>query len=85
MSDLLRRAADAIRLLDPCDFFEAESKDYVGMVRAVLTAIREPSEAMAHEGAGVIPCAQGVEEGPENIDGARNCWRVMIDALLASE
>ncbi len=48
--------------------------------RAVLQAIREPSERMAREGAYAIPARE--EEGPTNPGDARDCWETMIDAAL---
>lgn len=50
---------------------------------AVLDAMLESTEGMAEEGAGVIPCGQGAEEGPLNVSAARDCWREMI--LAAKE
>lgn len=52
------------------------------VARAVLEAIREPSEGMVEDGAFQIPCGQGVEEGPPNIGDAKDCWQAMIDHIL---
>ncbi|MET3710399.1 hypothetical protein ABIC65_001079 [Sphingomonas trueperi] len=59
-----------------------EQDDFELIARAAIEAIREPSEGMVEAGAGVIPCAQGAEQGPENTQGARDCHRAMIGALL---
>lgn len=50
---------------------------FADVARAVLTAIREPSEGM--NVAGFMTMAPG---DPEREDAA-DCWRVMIDAALA--
>lgn len=93
----LERAARAIFRADYPDHVDANFDiDESGMVmwekrrlwyrdaaRAVLTAIREPSEGMVGEGAYQIPCGQGVDEGPPNARDAKDCWQAMIDAALS--
>lgn len=64
---------------------EAWWTGYVDQARAVLEAIREPSEGMVKEGAYQIPCGQGVEEGPPNASDAKDCWQAMIDAALSEK
>lgn len=51
------------------------------LARAVLQAIREPSDAMVSDGADMIPCSGG-DEGPPNYRAARQCWQAMIEAAL---
>lgn len=65
----LERAAHALRIADSCDFFEAENKDYPAMVRAVLLAIREPSEGMR-------------DAGGRALGDYDDIWQAMIDAAL---
>ncbi|MFD0848214.1 hypothetical protein [Sphingosinicella xenopeptidilytica] len=52
------------------------------LARAVLRAISEPSDAMVSDGADMIPCSGGGDEGPPNYRAARQCWRAMINAAL---
>lgn len=49
MSDM-ERACHALEIADSSDWHDRQSKDYPAMVCAVLTALREPSEAMLNEG-----------------------------------
>lgn len=49
----------------------AERHQYMIFVRAVLLAIRDPSEAMVEEG-----------RWPAEDDGPVACWQAMIDAAL---
>jgi hypothetical protein len=51
-------------------------------VRAVLTAIREPSEGMEDHGQGAILERWVKAEGPD-VDSAKASWQAMIDAALA--
>ena len=53
--------------------------------RAVLGALREPTEARVEKGAYCVPVGQGCEEGPLNVASARECWQAMIDASLGEE
>lgn len=62
--------------------FEQDREDCEEIARAVLQAIREPSEGMITEGAYTIPCGGGGEIGPPNERDALNCWQAMIDAAL---
>lgn len=50
---------------------------YTAAARAVLMAIREPSEAMQMQGRAVMP-----ELDEPLLDDATNCWQAMIDAAL---
>ena len=87
MSEMIERVAGAIFADDR--FWKRVPADlrlpYILKARAVLEAMREPTEEMIEEGAGVIPCGQGVEEGPLNTRAARDCWQEMIDVVLSSE
>lgn len=70
----------------PWDDLDEEARaPFVNSARAVLEAIREPSEGMVKEGAYQIPCGQGVEEGPPNASDAKDCWQAMIDAALSEK
>lgn len=57
--------------------------DMPALVRGVIAAMREPTETMLEEMAGVIPCAQGAEEGPPNYQAAKDAWQEGINAALA--
>lgn len=81
---MIERAARALFTIEHGDdaSFEAWpviANEMAVRARAVLQAIREPSEAM--EGAG----REALEDGAELIvDGdATACWHAMIDAALA--
>lgn len=64
----------------------ARWRRYVPVAAAVLTAIREPSEAMIPEDgvfAGFFHDADGVEDNNYiTPDEARWAWKAMIDAIL---
>jgi hypothetical protein len=53
--------------------------DMLAVTRAVLTAIREPSEVMKQEGAYQIPG----DPGPLDLGAANDTWQAMIDHMLA--
>lgn len=82
----LERAALAIRQADNAGYHDAENKDYRAMARAVLQAIREPSEAMTPEEgvfAGFSHDSDGVEDNNYiTSEEARYAWQAMIDAAL---
>lgn len=60
-------------------------RDRVREVRAVLTAIREPSEAMinAADVDGALDATYPDSEGSFATGGERLAWQAMIDAALA--
>ena len=69
----LERAVEALEMADNADWHEKQNKDYDGMVRVVLAAIRDPSEVM-----------RKAWSGPEPWDAdARDVWHAMIDAALS--
>lgn len=70
----LERAARAVVALQPMDRDEADD-----IVRAVLQAIREPSEHMKFEGAAMAD--QGPAFAP--IETIEDAWAAMIDAALS--
>lgn len=75
----LRKAARAKVLIESgSDDFDALSEELqeqvIESVKAVLMAIREPSEAMVMAG----------DEQPV-LDGSDKRWRAMIDAAIAEE
>lgn len=55
---------------------EWSKRDFYDMARAVLTAIREPSEAMVEAG------FRGREFGMTMGEGATATWQAMVDAAL---
>ncbi|MGK2909784.1 MAG: hypothetical protein ACSLE1_08305 [Sphingobium sp.] len=58
---------------------------YVPMVKAVLTAIRDPSEDMRSAGSEITRHVTP-EESDEAYEGdAANIWRLMIDAALQED
>ena len=77
MMDLIERAASALENLDSSDYFERQCKDYPEMVRAVLMAVREPSEEMKKNGA-----EEGGFDVYRNQDNTEAIWKAMIDAAL---
>lgn len=94
----LERAARALCELegrDPDEVVGTEGAEYPfwhvrrGAVRAVLTAIREPSEGMMKPGtlfSHFYHDADGLEDNAYFESGeAKRCWQAMIDALLAEE
>ena len=50
VSEIIERAAKALENLDSSDFHERQTKDYTEMARAVLMAIREPSDEIITAG-----------------------------------
>lgn len=66
---------DEVGLGDPGDLNWNMFED---QVRAVLEAIREPSEVMAKAGTDALPAF----EAPLRAD-ASDCWQAMIDAALS--
>lgn len=77
----LRRIARALVKsqsgVDDFDALDAEMQDsLLRDARAVLEAIREPSEAIMDAGADVIGSTLALHDGPE-------IWRAMIDAALS--
>jgi len=56
--------------------------DMSALVHAILTAIHEPSEAMAEAGAAIISnVSVGEIDGAYQSDAA-STWRLMVDVLL---
>lgn len=71
----LERAADAIG-----QNLYVESN--IEIARAVLMAIREPSEAMASKGGEVGPWYEGYDTKEHSAENAKDVWQAMIDAAL---
>ena len=65
------------------DGFDPSLEGWKIFARAVLQAIREPSEGMIEAGAYCIPVGQGEDIGPPNERDAAECFRTMIDAALS--
>ena len=76
MTRPLERAARALAEVDPQGRGTQYWRDYVPDARAVLTAIRDPSEGMAD--AGSKAAAYHGEDG-------RPVWQAMIDAALSED
>lgn len=69
--------------LSPSQYADDSWRDYVPRARAVIEAIREPSEAMANRG--LTEWQSSTDFGalePEAADFDL-AWKAMIDALLA--
>lgn len=81
------KAAWALRMADSCDFFEAENKDYAGMVRAVLDALCEPSEAMLDAGDAVHDFDDSLSADADafNRRVVGRIWRAMVAAAQGIE
>jgi hypothetical protein len=77
---ILERAARAAADADQEDYDEAPLL-FREIARAVLQAIREPSEALIQAGDLAI-LALGETRGL-GIYGSEECWRAMIDAAIA--
>lgn len=89
MTDIIERAARALARRDsngPGD--ESEWPSYTNDARAVLRAIREPSEGMVKDA-----CARKFEVSADGYshhgglypDSAAETWQAMIDAALGEE
>lgn len=80
MSEIIERAAHAMRSdkFKSGPLSDGETHDERALARAVLEAIREPTEEMKVIGAQYIQ--NGVVPGPED---AWACWNAMIDAALS--
>lgn len=76
-SSPLDRAAQALENLDSSDFHERQTKDYTEMARAVLMAVREPSELQAHTVSRILE-----KRGEYSYQSPVWVWKTMIDAAL---
>lgn len=75
---IIERAARALSVADGLG--EAHWQSYTETARAVLTAIREPSEAMIE--AGLAECSADWRESVCR-EFLPDIWKAMIDAALA--
>lgn len=78
--DVIEKAARAIAQ-EVGDSPDLDWKDWVGEVRAVLEAIREPTEAMKLSGEARDPNLSPLELPGVTARNAR-AWKAMIDAIL---
>jgi hypothetical protein len=58
---------------------------FIKEARRILTAMREPTEAMTSASAEVSGYNGYYGEEPDNRQAAKEAWQVMIDAALAEE
>lgn len=84
----LERAARALCSLDrfpadPITDGKAPWQDYLPRARAVLHAVREPSEAMTEAGAEITSHISSTEADESFAGDAADIWRVMIDTALS--
>lgn len=86
MSEMVKRVAKAIA--DPDQYIAAEFADpnheWESVARAVLAAMREPTEEMLSLGDSAIPRAEADETGRRMMgrEVALEAWRAMIDEAL---
>lgn len=88
MKTIVERAARALRELDGhAPDIEDDNptwQNYLSNVRAVLQAIREPTDGMMEAGAEIIRNV-GPSESPEaHRNDAANTWRFMVDEALSA-
>lgn len=70
--------SDAACGLPPIEFSEAEA---MHLARAVLQAIREPSDHMLSDGAFQVFRGERITE--DDLDAAKRVWRAMTNAALS--
>jgi hypothetical protein len=75
MSEMVERAAAVVSQWMPVDVTLTGTQEKA-IARAVIRAMREPTEAMT------LPGAEQLPDYEPGCDHAASCWRAMIDAAL---
>lgn len=67
------------------DVVDFEANQYRDRARAAIEAMREPTEAMANEGAYLVPGDESTWRNDPAATYARQIWSEMIDAALTGD
>lgn len=78
LAKAIRKDWTGVEWDQPSEDPRMDHEDAFCVARAALQFLREPTEEMVDAGSGVYPASEGWL-GP---DGAKECWREMIDAIL---